>query len=198
MFLTGSADIALHAKCAEPGYDLTDNKYLALNTFYQYPDASWVPLVGHDKKVAATLPVDVNDWAPVCYTIKDLSYFFQLGTGWFGGAEGTLWFALGGHKRFKLGTDLSRGDWKDGHIPLKEYFGQDQVDLRRLNKFELFDTGARDNFDFKGMFLFAPISSLPFLRSTEHYLFFAHQVLTLCFKAFTSRQSVPTPTKRLC
>ncbi|KAH0594588.1 hypothetical protein MHUMG1_07422 [Metarhizium humberi] len=134
-------DVTLHAKCAEPGLEVADEKYISLNAWYQHPDASWLPFTGHSKQIVAKLGVSRADWTmkPPCVEVKDITYWFQLGDKWLGGADGILSFKLGDGKRITIGENLDAGFFKSGTMDLKDIYGRDTMDLRDIKKLQIFD-----------------------------------------------------------
>ncbi|KAK2600120.1 hypothetical protein QQS21_005135 [Conoideocrella luteorostrata] len=133
--------IKLHAKCVKPGFEISDNRLISLNAWFQHPDASWVPFTSSDKKIVRKLKIAPTDWdvSPLCVFIKNLKYSFKLGDDWFSGADGPLSFKIGESKQIIIGKDLPTESSRSAYIDLKKVFGKDIVDIRDIKSLELFD-----------------------------------------------------------
>lgn len=164
--LAFSPDISLHAKCADAGFEASDNNYVSINAKYQLPDHN--PLIwgsGHYKQVVATLPISARQWAirPPCAVIKDLHYWFKIGSGFFefgDGADGKLSFQLGDGKPVRVGEDLDAGWSTVGRVNLKKVYGKEHIDIRDIKKLELLDEpsdakGKQDEWKLQGMSFFS-------------------------------------------
>ncbi|PHH91990.1 hypothetical protein CDD83_9437 [Cordyceps sp. RAO-2017] len=144
-------DIKLRAKCVEDGFQVSDDKLVALNAWYGHSkNGFW--LTPYYTETVATFRISPGDWhmTPPCARIKSLDYVFHLGNNLWGGTSDPVSFALGGGKKVVIGDNLSRGISKPGSVNLKEAFGSDRVDIRDINKLAMFDKGS-DQWIFKGI-----------------------------------------------
>ncbi|KHN94413.1 protein-tyrosine phosphatase [Metarhizium album ARSEF 1941] len=150
-------DIKIRAECADPRFVAQDNRYVGINHWYGHPD-NW-KLTRKEKKTVATLPIALKDWkfAPPCAALKDLEYSFKVGGGplhLFAGTDDKVSFTLGKGKPVLLGEGFSSGFDNTVRINLSETFGKDTVDIRDLDKLEIWDekrTYSVDEWWFQGI-----------------------------------------------
>ncbi|PHH63860.1 hypothetical protein CDD81_5417 [Ophiocordyceps australis] len=144
-------DIKLRAKCVEDGFKVNDDRFVALNAWYGHSKNGFF-LSPFNTETVASLDIAPGDWhmTPPCSKIKSLDYKFSLGNGWVAGTSDSISFALGVSKRIVIGNNFYRETTTPGSVNLREAFGSNHVDIRNVNKLEMFDAGS-DKWQFQGI-----------------------------------------------
>ncbi|ODA76044.1 hypothetical protein RJ55_08326 [Drechmeria coniospora] len=151
--------ITLRAQCITPGFEVRSD-ILFTNTWYQHP-GGWgrAPFRWAD---VGTIPVNRTDWVMTpCGTIDTLEYEFKIANEILAGTGDALFFTFQkGNAKNKTKVALGEGESLDagyvqrGTVNLKDMFGTQTVDIRRMEEISILEEYRhyrRDQWRFQGI-----------------------------------------------